>query len=66
MRCVISYRLGREPKDQGRHAGSYVLEAKEVIWMDKEKELPRYERPTVTPRAMLEKFRKMAGETAKQ
>lgn len=29
-----------------------------------DKELPRFERPTVTPRAMLEKFRKMAEEAA--
>ena len=26
-----------------------------------EKELPRYERPTVTPRKQLERFRKMYG-----
>jgi 4-hydroxyphenylacetate 3-monooxygenase/4-hydroxybutyryl-CoA dehydratase/vinylacetyl-CoA-Delta-isomerase len=31
-----------------------------------DKDLPRYERPTVTPRAMLEKFRKMAEDAAKK
>ncbi len=30
-----------------------------------EKELPRFERPTVTPRAMLERFRKMYGGSGK-
>jgi hypothetical protein len=27
-----------------------------------EKELPKYERPTVTPRKMLERFREMYGK----
>jgi len=31
-----------------------------------EKDLPRYERPTVTPRGMLEKYRKMVEAAAKK
>lgn len=45
--------------------GRYDLEALKSIakyLAGIEKDLPRFERPTVTPRAMLERFRQMYGK----